>query len=369
MVASTGARIVLATRTTCGLRPGAEVVRKLGGLHGFTRWPHAMLTTPAGSRRSRSARGTRRRIRCEARRGRLHVPSHLDGSLHRLTPRRRFGSRASSRDIQMQLDVCPPAMRIGPSSKGRGADDALGEARPRTERPEQQGSSESCKAMLLRSSHVARRRARSLEVAGRSFDGLASEGSPSAKRSPRCTKRSTRWRTSSTRRDRATDGRRHAARSHRVHRRSIDMFDCVYDAQARNGQALTRFGRVVIKQAQWKVERTDRSHCGAVLPGRLHRGYLRHLYLANEMTSPPPDAPQLVVYGELVAGARAAIRDGTWPVFKQRTLVSSSSGRWTAASRLELVSAYAKCGSSNGPRRRIAASSCPTRRNRRFASC
>jgi len=43
-VASTGARVVLGNTYHLWQRPGPELVAALGGLHGFTRWPHAMLT-------------------------------------------------------------------------------------------------------------------------------------------------------------------------------------------------------------------------------------------------------------------------------------------------------------------------------------
>jgi hypothetical protein len=47
-VAATGARIVLGNTYHLWLRPGPEVVASAGGLHGFTRWPHAMLTDSGG---------------------------------------------------------------------------------------------------------------------------------------------------------------------------------------------------------------------------------------------------------------------------------------------------------------------------------
>src|SRR5260221_5580069 len=47
-VASTGARIVLGNTYHLWLRPGAEAIANLGALHGFTKWPHAMLTDSGG---------------------------------------------------------------------------------------------------------------------------------------------------------------------------------------------------------------------------------------------------------------------------------------------------------------------------------
>ncbi len=47
-VASTGARVVLGNTYHLWLRPGPELVRAMGRLHGFARWPHAMLTDSGG---------------------------------------------------------------------------------------------------------------------------------------------------------------------------------------------------------------------------------------------------------------------------------------------------------------------------------
>ncbi len=47
-VASTGARVVLGNTYHLMLRPGADAIARAGGLHAFTRWPHAMLTDSGG---------------------------------------------------------------------------------------------------------------------------------------------------------------------------------------------------------------------------------------------------------------------------------------------------------------------------------
>ena len=47
-VAATGTRIMLSNTFHLGLKPGAERVRAAGGLHAFSRWPHAMLTDSGG---------------------------------------------------------------------------------------------------------------------------------------------------------------------------------------------------------------------------------------------------------------------------------------------------------------------------------
>jgi queuine tRNA-ribosyltransferase len=100
----------------------------------------------------------------------------------------------------------------------------------------------------------------------------------------------------------------------------IDMFDCVLPTRnARNGQALTRFGRVVVKQARYREDSRpidDACACDCCRGG-YSRAYLRHLYLSGEMTVLRLlSVHNLHWYGELVAAARAAILAGTWKAHK-----------------------------------------------------
>ena len=110
----------------------------------------------------------------------------------------------------------------------------------------------------------------------------------------------------------------------------VDMFDCVLPTRnARNGQALTRFGRVVIKQAQ--CARGQAPH-----RRRVRVPVLRGRLLARVPASPLPRRRDAVLrllcvhnlhcYGELVAGARAAIRAGTWAAYKAATLARLEAG-------------------------------------------
>jgi queuine tRNA-ribosyltransferase len=106
------------------------------------------------------------------------------------------------------------------------------------------------------------------------------------------------------------------------------MFDCVLPTRnARNGQALTRTGRIVIKQARYKDDPLPIDpECGCpCCRGGYSRAYLRHLYLAGEMTVLRLlSVHNLHWYGELVGGARAAIRAGSWREFKASSLARLS---------------------------------------------
>src|SRR3984893_7354009 len=96
-----GAEIILANTYHLYLRPGHELVRKLGGLHQFMSWPRAILTDSGGYQvfslselRKMTDEGVRFR-------------SHLDGSEHLLTPEKAAEIQlALGSDIAMVLDEC-----------------------------------------------------------------------------------------------------------------------------------------------------------------------------------------------------------------------------------------------------------------------
>src|ERR1700757_1133470 len=102
-VAATGARLVLGNTYHLMLRPGAERIATLGGLHRFMNWPHAILTDSGGFQVMSLAA---RRTIAEAG---VTFRSHLDGSLYELTPERSIAiQHLLGADITMSLDECTP---------------------------------------------------------------------------------------------------------------------------------------------------------------------------------------------------------------------------------------------------------------------
>jgi len=100
-VKATGADIVLANTYHLMLRPGAERIAKLGGLHPFMRWDGPILTDSGGFQVMSLAK-----IREVSEEG-VRFQSHLDGSRHMLTPERAVEIQCLlGADIQMQLDEC-----------------------------------------------------------------------------------------------------------------------------------------------------------------------------------------------------------------------------------------------------------------------
>src|SRR5260370_8585945 len=98
-----GARIALANTYNLMLRPGAERIAALGGLHRFMNWPHAILTDSGGFQVMSLA--ALRKIGEEG----VAFSSHLDGSRHLLTPERSIEiQHLLGADITMAFDDCTP---------------------------------------------------------------------------------------------------------------------------------------------------------------------------------------------------------------------------------------------------------------------
>ena len=100
-VKAAGADIVLANTYHLMLRPGAERVARLGGLHAFMRWDGPILTDSGGFQVMSLSK-----IRKVSEEG-VRFQSHIDGSRHMLTPERAVDIQCLlDADIQMQLDEC-----------------------------------------------------------------------------------------------------------------------------------------------------------------------------------------------------------------------------------------------------------------------
>jgi queuine tRNA-ribosyltransferase len=334
-VAATGAQIVLGNTYHLWLRPGPEVIAGLGGLHGFSRWPRAMLTDSGGFQAFSLGAGSGGKdplVKLDE--TGFTFRSHLDGSRHALTPEEAVRVQGLiGADIQMQLDVCPPGespralVEEAVARTTRWARRAL--AAPRPERQALFGIVQGACFPDLRRRHAEE--LASLDVEGRSFDGLALGGFSVGEPIPRMYETLHEMaHVVDAQRPRYLMGVGTPRDLLEAIDAGIDMFDCVLPTRnARNGQALTRFGRVVVKQAQWREDKRpiDPECACPCCSGGYSRAYLRHLYLAGEMTVLRLlSAHNLHWYGELVAGARAAIRGGTWSAYKAATIARLDAG-------------------------------------------
>ena len=96
-----GFEIILANTYHLYLRPGADLVKDAGGLHGFTKWQHNFLTDSGGFQVFSLA--PLRKIKDDG----VEFRSDIDGSKHFFTPENVVQTQTKlNSDIQMQLDVC-----------------------------------------------------------------------------------------------------------------------------------------------------------------------------------------------------------------------------------------------------------------------
>src|SRR5690606_29948093 len=100
-VRALGTDIILGNTYHLMLRPGAERVASLGGLHEFARWPYPILTDSGGFQVMSLA--ALRKIREDG----VTFRSHVDGKVHHMSPERSIEIQGLlDADIQMQLDEC-----------------------------------------------------------------------------------------------------------------------------------------------------------------------------------------------------------------------------------------------------------------------
>ena len=317
-VAATGARIVLGNTYHLWLRPGPDVVAELGGLHKFTKWPHAMLTDSGGFQAFSLAE--RRKTTEEG----FVFRSHLDGSKKELSPE--IAMRVQGQlgaDIAMQLDICPPGDAPKPEVEKacqvttRWAKRCLASKRP----------DQALFGIIQGGTDPALRLLHADELAALPFDGLAlggfSVGEPIMRMHEVLEE---------------IGPKLDAERPHylmgvgtpydlvRAIGTGIDMFDCVLPTRnARNGQALLKTGKVVIKQARYKTDPLPLDptcSCPTCSEG-YSRSYLRHLYLAGEiLVLRLLTAHNLRLYGQLVREAREAILENRYDAFARAWLES-----------------------------------------------
>lgn len=305
-VSRSGARLLIMNTYHLWLRPGAELVAKLGGLHVFARWPHAISTDSGGFQAFSLA--DRTRLDEDG----FEFASHLDGSRHRLSPEEAMRIQGLlGSDIAMQLDVCPPA---GSSRE------VLVQAVERTSRWAERCLASKCPDQALfgivqggtdvelRLQHVER-------LSKLPFDGLALGGF-SVGESPVEMYRALPLVASALPASLPRYLMGLGTPRDIVHAIGwgVDLFDCVLPTRnARNGQVFVRGGRLVIKNARYRDDpRPLEPGCACPCCGAGYsRSYLRHLYQARELLAYRLLSLHNVwYYQRLVREARVAIEQG-----------------------------------------------------------
>src|SRR5919199_184003 len=315
-VKALGADVVLGNTYHLMLRPGAERIAALGGLHKFMNWPYPILTDSGGFQVMSLAS-----LRKLDETG-VTFQSHIDGSTHVLTPERSIEIQGLlGADIQMQLDECvrlpapddavEAAMRLSLRWAER-CRIAFGDQPGRALFGIVQGGT----APNLRVESA--RELVGMDLKGYAIGGLA-VGEPQdvmlamiERVEPHLPVDKPRYLMGVGTPDDLVE----------AVRRGMDMFDCVLPTRAgRHGTAYTRFGRINLRNAKYAddpepIDAASKCPASSAYP----KAYLHHLVRSNEILGMMLLTwNNLGYYQDLMAGLRKAIADGRLADFVAET--------------------------------------------------
>ena len=319
------ARIILGNTYHLFLRPGVEIMRKMGGLHKFTSWDRSFLTDSGGFQVF--SLSDLRKLTEEG----VEFCSHLDGSKKFLSPEVSMEIQATlGSEIVMVFDECPPGdagHERTKSSLEMTARWAL-RSKDRFEELQETGMDsgfvndgrQSLFGIVQGAGHLDLRREsldRTVEIG---FDGYAIGGlSVGEEKSvmyevldfiaPQMPKDAPRY----------LMGVGTPEDLIEAVNCGVDMFDCVIPTRnGRTGSAFTSNGKLNIRNARFATDdRPLDPECGCSVCRRYSLGYLRHLYQAGEMTASIMISHHNVAFFlETMRKAREAIKESRFQAFR-----------------------------------------------------
>lgn len=311
-----GADIVLGNTYHLMLRPGAERVARLGGLHEFMRWPYPILTDSGGFQVMSLAN-----LRKMSEQG-VTFQSHIDGSKHELSPERSIEIQGLlGSDIQMQLDEC-----VALPSTEQDIERAMELSLRWAERSNTAFGDQPGKAMfgIVQGGDIPYLRERSakaltdMDLKGYSIGGLA-VGEP---QEVMLEMLSVTCPLLPDTKPRYLMGVGTPDDLLRSVGRGVDMFDCVMPTRAgRHGLAYTRRGKVNLKNARHADDPRpldEESSCPATRD--YSRAYLHHLIKCNEaLGAMLLSWNNLHYYQSLMQGMRDSIEQNSFADFTDVT--------------------------------------------------
>jgi len=322
-VRRSGADIVLGNTYHLMLRPGAERIAALGGLHRFMHWPHPILTDSGGFQVMSLAE-----LRQLGEQG-VTFRSHLDGALVELTPERAIEIQALlGADIAMQLDEC-----IKLPAEHRELERAMLLSLRWAERCKRAFDPAAGGALFGivqggddRGLRLASARALvDIGFQGYAIGGMA-VGEPQAVMLAMIEEVAPLL---PAERPRYLMGVGTPDDILQAVARGIDMFDCVMPTRnGRHGLAFTRFGPINLRNARHAADPRPLDAESQYAAARDYsRAYLHHLTKANEMLGAMLlSAINLAYYQDLMQGIRAAIAGGRLAEFRQSTIAAWAQG-------------------------------------------
>jgi queuine tRNA-ribosyltransferase len=312
-----GTQIVLANTYHLHVRPGHDLIATLGGLHRFMNWNGPILTDSGGFQVF-SMKG-----RTKLDEDGVTFRSHLDGSLHRLTPESSMEIQSAlGSDVAMVLDHCP-------SLPAAGDELALASARTtrwaRRSRDAYRGPGVPFGIVQGGTDETLRERS-AAEIVALDFPGYAI-GGVSVGEPPEAIARVARFTALRLPEDRPRYlmGVGRPEDLVEAVAGGVDLFDCVMPTRnARNGTLFTSYGKVNIKREQYRRDPLPLDpDCACETCAHYSRAYLRHLFVSNEiLASRLNTIHNLAFYLGLMTRLREAIAGGTLASFREGFLAT-----------------------------------------------
>jgi queuine tRNA-ribosyltransferase len=307
-VAETGAEILLGNTYHLMLRPGAERIARLGGLHKFMDWQKPILTDSGGFQvMSLSAL---RKISEEG----VRFQSHIDGHAEFLSPERAMAiQRLLGSDIQMVFDECPALPATHETIEKSMMLSMRWARRSKTAFGEQPGHA--CFGIVQGGIYADLRQRSAQELRDIGFDGYAVGGLAVGEEQaamfdtldatvPHLPAASPRY----------LMGVGKPGDIVGAVLRGIDMFDCVLPTRSgRNGQAFTRAGTLNLRNARFADDTGPLDpECGCPACRQFSRAFLHHVVKSKEIiASMLLTSHNLTYYQDLMRMLRGAIANGT----------------------------------------------------------
>ncbi|MFW6189969.1 MAG: tRNA guanosine(34) transglycosylase Tgt [Planctomycetota bacterium] len=322
-VRDTGAEMILGNAYHLALRPGADRVAELGGLHRFMAWDGPILTDSGGYQVFSLAQ--HRRIGDDG----VQFRSPVDGAEIFLGPDECMGiQQRIGADVAMVLDQCPPY----PCSRQ--------EARTAVERTlrwaqacrdAHQREDQALFGIVQGGIHEDLRERSARRTVDMGFDGYA-VGGVSVGEEEELRRRAVDAAVPCLPRDRPRYLMGVGFPVDLVYAvgQGMDMFDCVAPTRmGRNATAFTPEGRLRLRNSGFKDDaRPVQDGCGCPCCRLYSRAYVRHLFKADEMLGPILlSIHNLTFYARLIADARGAVERGQFARFRDRFIRRYRTGR------------------------------------------
>lgn len=319
-----GAQIILGNTYHLFLRPGHELIDKMGGLHKFMSWDKPILTDSGGFQVF--SLSDLNKVTEEG----VEFRSHIDGSKHMLSPEKSMEiQKALGSDIVMIFDECPKL----PATKER-----LRESMELTLR-----WAKRCKDYQLQDHqnlfciiqgglHMDLRTECMERLKEMDFPGYALGGLSVGEKNEEMVEFLNNFAlTMPSEKPRYLMGVGKPLDVLNGIRAGIDMFDCVLPTRnARNGQFLTKHGPLNVKNQRFAEDPLPPDpHCDCPVCKKYSRSYIRHLYTVGEyLAGQLISFHNLFFYLKMVKDARAAIVDNKFDDFYKEFYTNYTSNLW-----------------------------------------